>query len=178
MKQIAEGELIEKQEGEKDGSHAAIVEGYDFDKKCLICKNSWGSKTAAPRFNLKPSATHSYYFTHVYFTLSSIKGKTNKTFKPKMNKFVGYLDNRVIDCAWMDEKTAIYSSDYVCELHEEKEGPYNYLGYDIKKWIRIKLIPPELDNLLILSSSCNNAISFIFSVFAALLFEKPYNLLN
>lgn len=37
---VAEGNLIEKQEGEMDEWHAAVVEGYDFDKKCLICKNS------------------------------------------------------------------------------------------------------------------------------------------
>ena len=188
---IAEGELIEKPKGKIDGSHAAIIEGYDFDKKCLICKNSWGARTAAPRFNLRPSATHSYYFTHVYFTLSSIDGKTNTKYEPKMNKFVGELDKRKIDCAWMDENTAIYSSDYVCELHDGKEGPYNYLGYDIKQWIHIKLFPSYLNDILFPFGIFNhisdnidflsafpfafNAIAYTFAIKATL---NVYNLLN
>ena len=80
--QVAKGELFEKPEGEADGSHATVVEGYDFDRKCLICKNSWGSRTAEPRFDLKPSATHKHYYTLIYFTLDSIKGKTLKKFEP------------------------------------------------------------------------------------------------
>lgn len=75
-----DGKLIEKPSGKMYGWHAAIVEGYDFNENCLFCKNSWGGTTAEPRFNLKPSATHKCHFTHVYFTLKSIKGKTNKTF--------------------------------------------------------------------------------------------------
>lgn len=55
---VANGDLTEKPDGKMNGCHAAVVEGYDFDKKCLICKNSWGGNTAKTRFNLKISATH------------------------------------------------------------------------------------------------------------------------
>ena len=142
--QVAKGELFEKPEGEADGRHATVVEGYDFDRKCLICKNSWGSNTAKPRFDLKPSATHNPYYTLVYFTLDSIKGKTHKRFEPKIKKFIGHINRIPINCAWMDEGTAIYSSDYVCEPIEKKVGPYNYIGYKIEEWISIKLWPIDL----------------------------------
>ena len=138
---VGNGELIEKAEGSKDGSHAAVVEGYDFEKRCLICKNSWGGNTAEPRFNLKTSATHGFHFTHVYFTLDSIKGKTTKSFTPRIDKFMGDLNGYRIHCCWMDEITAIYSSDYICELHEEKNDQCNYHGYDINEYITCKLIP-------------------------------------
>lgn len=83
-----------------DEWHAVIVEDYDFDKKCLIYKNSWGAETAEPRFNLIPSATHSYYFTEVYFTLDSIKEKTNKKFFPRISRLPGKIDKTTnIQCA-------------------------------------------------------------------------------
>lgn len=67
--------------GQADGWHAALVEGYDFSSYAMICKNSWGGRTASPRFYLLSSALHDYYFIQVYFTLSSIQGKTSRPFR-------------------------------------------------------------------------------------------------
>lgn len=61
-----------------------------------------------------------------------------------MKKFIGQMNRIPINCAWMDEDTAIYSSDYVCEPIDEKVGPYNYIGYKIEEWISIKLWPLDL----------------------------------
>lgn len=188
---VAQGGLTEKPKGKMDGWHAAIVEGYDFNENCLICKNSWGGTTAEPRFNLKPSATHKCYFTHVYFTLNSIRGKTNKTFHPNITKFTGLLNNFPVDCAWMDEKTATYTSDYVCEMCEYKEGPCNYIGYKIEEWIYIKLDEANpfkwpfgflfLENPLFGSIHSNSENSFLFPFSISSLknlYKKEYNLQN
>ncbi|KAK8840489.1 hypothetical protein M9Y10_030695 [Tritrichomonas musculus] len=106
-----------------------------------------------------------------------------------MNKFVGELDKKQIDCAWMDEKTAIYSSDYVCELHDEKKGQYNYLGYNIKKWISIKLFPSYLKDILFplgilnhIFDNINSSSVFTLNILAFAYAYKAtlneYNLLN
>lgn len=39
----------------KDGYHAALFEGYDFEKDCFVCKNSWSDETTNPRFDFDPS---------------------------------------------------------------------------------------------------------------------------
>ena len=54
-------------------------------------------------------------------------------------KFTGNWKGKEIECAWMDEKTALYCKDYLCEYHPEKSGDMKYLGYDIDQWITINL---------------------------------------
>ena len=73
-------------EGSEDDSHAILIEGYNRDLDCYYCKNSWGNKTATQYINFSEYAAHSCYFIKVYFTLDSIKGKTNKIYNPKTNK--------------------------------------------------------------------------------------------
>ena len=41
----------------------------------------------------------------------------------------------------MNEETAIYSSDYICEIQNEQQSPYNYFGYKINEYIIYKLSP-------------------------------------
>ena len=77
---VAKGNLLEYPGGIKDNRHAALIDGYDFDLKCFICKNSWGGVTAEQRFNFNEKACHDVYFVRVFFTLNSIKGKTSITF--------------------------------------------------------------------------------------------------
>lgn len=132
---VAQGELMHKMNGLTDDSHAALVEGYDFEKDCLICKNSWGENSAEPRFNFVPEAAHGCYFIRVYFTMDSIEGKTNRIFIPNISRFTGNLKGKEISCAWMDEKTAFYSSEFVSEYHPEHKGHLKYLRYDTNEWI-------------------------------------------
>ncbi len=71
----------------------------------------------------------------------SIEGLTNKKFEPKINTFTQRLNGYEIHCGCMDENTAIYCSEYICEIHNEINGPYNYLGYDINEYIACQLFP-------------------------------------
>lgn len=86
-KKVARGELLRYPGGVESGWHAVLVEGYDLEKDCLICKNSWGIDTAKARFDFAPSAAHDFEFIRVYFTEQSIAGKISKQFVPKMQKF-------------------------------------------------------------------------------------------
>lgn len=165
---VANGKLLRRPQGPEDGWHASIIEGYDFNQKCFICKNSWGGISAKPRFDIIETATHDCEFTVVYFTLDSIRNTNIRmpsfsyfdnypfmkkiisyiyrnffskpiVFEPKMIKFEGKWKEKKIDCAWMDEETAIYSTDYVCQPFLQKHDQYDYLGYDIDQWISINL---------------------------------------
>lgn len=136
---VANGELLWFPGGGSAGWHATLVEGYDLDKDCMVCKNSWGDKRAHARFDLTESAMHDYYFVRVYFTTESIRGKTTKDFPLRIVKFKGNLDGKEIDCASMDETNAIYTSSYVCEKVDDKKEPMNYIGYDTEQWIKINL---------------------------------------
>lgn len=53
------------------------------------------------------------------------------------------INGKEIDWAWMDEETATYSTDYVCEIHHEKNDVYNCLGYNVKQWIAMNLNRPN-----------------------------------
>ena len=96
---VAKGSLTERPDGESDGWHAVLMEGYDFDKGFYVCKNSWGIYTAADRFDVDLKALHGFYFVKVYWTLDSIEGKTIKQFYLKMDKFTGTLNGERIECA-------------------------------------------------------------------------------
>ena len=98
-REIAKGSLTERPDGESDGRHAALIEGYDFDKGLYICKNSWGISTAVDGFDVDLKALHNFHFIKVYWTLNSIKGKTIKQFHSNMEKFIGILNGEIIDCA-------------------------------------------------------------------------------
>ncbi|KAK8887457.1 hypothetical protein M9Y10_038502 [Tritrichomonas musculus] len=164
---VGKGELLTKPDGPADGRHAAVVEGYDFDKRCLICKNSWGDKTAKPRFYLKVSATHDHYFVHTYFTLNSIAGLTKMNYVPRISRCITNLNGFLINSAWMDQNTAIYESDFISEKHNDKSGPLNFLGYDLQEWIYIQLNP----NVFPLCHM-KNPISYALSL------NDDFNLLN
>ena len=138
-KYVAKGNLLEYPGGIKDNRHAALIDGYDFDKKCFICKNSWGGVTAEPRFNFNEEACHDFYFVRVFFTLNSIKSKTSKKFVQNLVTFKGKYNGYAIDAAWMDYKTALYSSEYVCEYCPDTIGEYKYKGYNVDQWIMINL---------------------------------------
>lgn len=145
-KQVKKGEFLEFPSGLANGSHSSLVEGYDLDKNCYICKNSWGGKTAEPRFDFTESAPHNCWFIRVYFTPESIVGKTSKFFTLKIKKFGGSLNGIDIDCAWMDKITANYCDDYVCELKRKKHGQYKYIGYNVNQWISINLNRSKFSN--------------------------------
>ena len=140
---IAKGELLIFPNGQSDDGHATLIDGYDLNLDCFVCKNSWGGFSAEPRFNFTPSAAHYCEFTVVYFTEQSIMGKTISNFTPNLEPFMGQLENQDIRCAWMDKKTAIFGMDYFCELHKEHEGELKYLGYECEKWIEINLNRPK-----------------------------------
>ena len=135
---ISNGSLLTRPKGAADGRHAALVEGYDFDKDCMICKNSQ-AKTGAARFDLNQFMLHDYLFYRIYLDEDNIDGKSNSKFQPKCEKFTGkWIDNN-IDCAWMDEESAVFCKDYLCEHHPERKNKYQYLGYNIDQWIYINL---------------------------------------
>lgn len=159
-KSVQNGELLTKAKGEAtEIGHASLVEGYDLENDCMICKNSWGDRNSQPRFDLRKSAVHYCFFTRVYYTNESIRGLVKNIFVPKIKTFQGKLDNKDIECAWMDETTAIYSTNYVCEYHQEKEGPLNYLGYDVNQWIDINL---NRQNQIIIADIVQSILTLIF----------------
>ena len=140
---VANGSLLEFPGGISHGWHASIVDGYDLEKDCAILKNSWGGESASPRFDFTASAAHDVQITRVYFTVESIKGKTNKVFIPRLIKCKEILEDHEIECAWMDEETAQYETNYVCEFHPEKNDEYKYHGYNVYQWIDINLNRPK-----------------------------------
>jgi hypothetical protein len=113
------------------------MEGYDLDFGCTMAKNSWGDNgVTEPRFALNLDALHDWYVTRVFFTVDSIRGKTTKKLPPpRMERFVARLEGRPIHCAWMDELTATYTSDYVCQPHCSRSGEIRILGYEVDEWI-------------------------------------------
>jgi hypothetical protein len=114
------------------------MEGYDLKKGYAICKNSWGDLVPAPRFNLRLAALHDFYCIHVYYTRASVAGKQWQEIIPQMEEFTGELDGHEIKCAWLDEQAAIYSPFHVCERISSRQGPLNYIAYDVHESIKIK----------------------------------------
>ena len=143
---VIKGELIQRPTDEsnptEDGHLSVLVEGYDLENDYLICKNWWSQQKATPRFNFRISAATECYFIRVYSTAESTLEATGKKLKliQNLETFDGSLNGKNISCAWMDEKTAQYCTNYVCELHPEKNGNKNYLGYEINQWIAINCI--------------------------------------
>lgn len=129
---IGNGSLMEKVRGPFTGAHAVLVEGYDLDKDCMICKNSWTYPDKG-RFNFRTTATDDIVFTVVDFDIDKFE------FKPNLQVFKDTLKGCRVTCAWMDEKTALYNNDFLCEYHPEKEGNLQYKGYHIDNYIGIYL---------------------------------------
>lgn len=134
---VKDGALVKFPGGESDEWHASVVEGYDFYTGNLICKNSWGGITATPRFLFSPNAAHACEIIRVYYTLDSIRGKTTKDYSENYRAVKGTLENKQVRCAWMDEKTATYCSDFICEYRPEGNGEYKYFGYNVNDWINV-----------------------------------------
>lgn len=131
-KKVIKGDLTEFPGSDKTYYHAVLVDGYDFEHDCMICKNSFKAVKAAPRFNFKPSAAHDCYY---YVVSSDEKGEV----KEDVVTFEGQLFDTNITCAFLDHDDAMYCNNYVCELQPEKEGNLKYIGYDINQWISLNL---------------------------------------
>ena len=140
---VANGSFLEFPGGRATGFHAAVVEGYDFEKDCAILKNSWGGETASPRFDFTGSAAHETKIIRVFYTKESIKGKTNVQYKPNLSRCTGVFKGQEIDCAWMDYTTAVYESNYVCEFRPGGKDDLEFFGYNIFQWINLKLNRPK-----------------------------------
>jgi hypothetical protein len=52
-----------------------------------------------------------------------------------MERFVVRLEGRSIHCVWMDDLTATYTSDYVCQSHCSANWHIRFLGDDADEWI-------------------------------------------
>lgn len=65
-----------------------------------------------------------------------------RPFNPVIESFTFKYDGRTLDCVWMDENTAIYTSEYVCQYVPERNGPCKYLGFDVYQFISIMMAPP------------------------------------
>ena len=143
-KQLGTGNFLTFQEGAEDGSHAMIIDGYNSQLDCFLSKNSWGSLTADSCVNFSEYATHWHDFVKVYFTLDSIKGKTISTYNPQISEeYIGKYKGHDITCVNMDETTATYEQNYICEYHPELSGNLKYIGYKISEWIKIVLNRPK-----------------------------------
>jgi hypothetical protein len=135
-KKIQQGELLERPSGQQEGRHASLVEAYDLENDWSIAKNSWGHRDGtSERFKMRFAALHDFCVITVFFTLNSIRGKTTKPFHAQMETFQGTLDGHAILCAYMDEDTAKYTTNFICELH----SPGKWIGFDLETWISIKL---------------------------------------
>jgi hypothetical protein len=134
---IARGELLQLPPGRStDEWHATLMEGCDVFHRWTVAKNTWGDRTATPRFALNLGALHDWYVTRVFFTLESIRGKTTKILPPpRMERFVARLNGQPVHCAWMDELTATYTSDYVCQPDSSRTGERGFIAFDVDEWI-------------------------------------------
>lgn len=103
-------------------------------KECYICKNLWGDQTYKPRLLFSKSVANDFYFIKVY-----LGEKVVNSLKPRLEKFKGKMYGRNIECAWLDEKTAKYSKDYICEYHVYRKSNLKFLGYEIDQWISLNL---------------------------------------
>lgn len=129
---IINGSLMEKVNGPNVGWHAVLVEGYDLEKDCLICKNSW-KDLCGGRFDFRTTATNDFMFTVVDFDIDKY------TFKPNLKVFKDKIKDCTVTCAWMDHNTAFYSNNFLCEYHPEKDDNLNYKGYYADNYIGLYL---------------------------------------
>jgi hypothetical protein len=145
---VAAGQLLTHPGGEVAGpGHAVLVESCDLETELCTAVNSWGHEDGTQeRFDFRFEAFHSYNITNVYFTLDSIAGKTDGLFVPQKIRFRGKLHGEDIDCAYMDEYTADYDSEFYSREPVPLQGtrlellefPLR-LGYETRQYVRIKL---------------------------------------
>lgn len=90
-KAVADGELLECPPGKSEGWHSCVVEGYDFDKDCLICKNSWRNEKESPRFLFNPQAATDCYAILVSKTPKNNEMKRNQKENNDTNKSIQNL---------------------------------------------------------------------------------------
>jgi hypothetical protein len=137
---IKHGQLMESAPGDANGWHATLAEAYDLNEDCTWAKNSWGHEAGTQeRFKFRWEAFHNYNYIKVFWTLNSIRGKTRGIYQPRMERFVGRLEGRPIDCAYMDEQTSRYEQDFICEPDPTRPPPLNMIGYDLNQYIRLRL---------------------------------------
>jgi hypothetical protein len=137
---ISESALLEHPPRFSDGWHSVLVESFDLENDWAIGKNSWGHENGTnERFTFRFEALHAFRVTKVFFTTDSIVGKTLGVYHPRMERFKGFLDGRAIDCAYMDEETAKYDSEFICEPCPGRPPPLNWIGYEMNQYIAIKL---------------------------------------
>jgi hypothetical protein len=56
-----------------------------------------------------------------------------------MEKFVGTLDGRPIDCAYMDEQAFRYEQEFMGQPDPTRSPPLSFIGYDLDQYIQIRL---------------------------------------
>lgn len=150
---IQAGSLLEKPIGKVSGYHACLVESYDFETGCLVLKNSWGkTESTSDRFVTRWNCLHKPTYTHVYFTLNSIKGKGYPYPNFRLSRVFSFPPNGVVfnsgdptpklKCAFMDELSANYTTSWWCfpvkNSPYEKEG-LTYIGFLVESWIRYSI---------------------------------------
>lgn len=143
---VEKGEFLEYQTpNETQYGHATLIEGYDFEKDCYICKNSWEDK--AERFFFTESAAHWVKFTRVYFDKESIKDKNYPVFESNVKKIDGNIQNKKKEFVLMDENTSIYSDKYIkLGKKPNNDGVFEYLGIDVDQYIKMELKRPQEQN--------------------------------
>jgi RNA polymerase-binding transcription factor DksA len=81
---FVQGELLTRPAGVSNGWYATLIESYDLRNNWATGKNSWGHETAKDRFHFRFEAFHDFRIVTVFFTTTSIKGKTVKTYDPRL----------------------------------------------------------------------------------------------
>jgi hypothetical protein len=136
---VNNGELLDRPSGPIDGGHAVLVESYDLEKRWFLGKNSWAGQSGShDRFKFRFHALHNFFLTKICFTPESISGKTANTYHPQLVRFKGVLNDCEIDCAYMDEVTAKYDSEFFCEPCKSQPPPLNWIGYEMNQYLAIK----------------------------------------
>jgi hypothetical protein len=143
-KNIGQGHLMDRAPGVAKGWHAVLAEAYELIEDYGEGKNSWGHANGTKeRFKFRWEAFHDYKYIKVFWTLNSIRGKTQGIYQPRLERFIGELDGRPIDCAYMDEQASEFEQNFVCRLDPTRSPPLNFFGYDLDQYIQIKLNRPK-----------------------------------
>lgn len=152
---VAAGSLLKKPSGESEGRHACLAESYNLENSYITMKNSWGmrdmsdSSPTKDRFITRWNCLHSPHYIHVYFTSNSIKGKGYPIPMFRFSKKIPYPPDGVIfqsgdpipkmECIFMNELAAIYTSEWWCfpvkNSPHESEG-LTYIGFLVESWIQ------------------------------------------
>jgi hypothetical protein len=89
----------------------------------------WGHENGTKnRFKFQLASLYHFYFVKIFFTLFSITGKTTNRYTPRLIRFRSELDGQPIDCAIMDEVTAEYQSEFLCEYYPNPYSRMDWIG--------------------------------------------------